>query len=104
MVLKKYKPRTLSQKVGHFIEECGEAMAAAGKSMRWGLESSNPELEKGETNRVWLLRELQDVIAAAVALRAALEKPAELTADDFKFIAKKLKVLQRRKFLKRKRR
>ena len=61
-----YEPTTLEQKLGYLVEECGEVMAAVGKSIRWGIESFNPELpaEERETNRDWILRELQDLKGA----------------------------------------
>jgi len=68
--------------LGHLVEECGEVCAAAGKTMRWGLESVNPELppEQQETNRAWLLRELDDLTLAVVRLRNHLA-PAEHPAS-----------------------
>jgi cytolysin (calcineurin-like family phosphatase) len=48
------------------VEECGEAQAAIGKTLRFGLYSSNPLLpaEKQETNIEWVRRELRDLVAA----------------------------------------
>jgi NTP pyrophosphatase (non-canonical NTP hydrolase) len=62
----KYEPRTLSEKLGYLVEECGEVMAAVGKTFRWGLWSVNPELPKDqqECNRDWILRELADLRGA----------------------------------------
>lgn len=57
----KYYPTNIIAKLGYLIEECGEVMAAAGKSVRWGLDGLNPEVENGETNREWLLREISDL-------------------------------------------
>lgn len=59
----KYFPVTTKQKLGYLVEECGEVLAATGKSIRWGLGSFNPELppEQQETNRKWVLRELKDL-------------------------------------------
>jgi hypothetical protein len=39
--------------MAHAAEECGEVIAALGKSLRWGLDSVNPLLpvEQQETNR-----------------------------------------------------
>jgi NTP pyrophosphatase (non-canonical NTP hydrolase) len=50
-------------KLYYLIEECGEVLAAAGKSLRWGFDSVNPELPAAEqeTNRDWLKRELSDL-------------------------------------------
>lgn len=61
-----YEPKTVEQKLGYLVEECGEVLAAVGKSLRWGLESFNPEIpiEKRETNRQWALREIQDLKGA----------------------------------------
>ena len=58
-----YKPVTELQKLGYLVEECGEVMQAVGKSIRWGLDNYNPELpeEERETNRAWILRELEDL-------------------------------------------
>ena len=47
-----YKPKTIEQKLGYLIEKCGEVLAATGKTIRWGLNSVNPELppKEAETN------------------------------------------------------
>lgn len=60
---KEYKPLTEKQLVGYLIEECGEVQAALGKSVRWGMESYNPELpeDQREYNFQWILRELKDL-------------------------------------------
>lgn len=51
------------KQLSHFIEECGEALAAAGKTQRWGPTSTNPLLRphNRETNLVWLRTEMRDV-------------------------------------------
>lgn len=69
-----YVPRTRQAKLGYLIEECGESISAAGKLLRWGPDSINPELSPGdelygETNREWLLRELIDVERAIKFIR-----------------------------------
>lgn len=58
-----YKPETVVQKLGYLVEECGEVLSAVGKSIRWGLNSVNPEIpvEKQETNSDWIKRELKDL-------------------------------------------
>jgi NTP pyrophosphatase (non-canonical NTP hydrolase) len=67
-------PRFLQEgfdkKLAHLVEECGEVLAAAGKTQRWGLECVNPLLpvEEQETNRNWLLREIKDLQATASRL------------------------------------
>jgi len=62
----KYVPTVNSsnkKKLGYLIEECGEVLQAAGKSIRWGLNSYNPELPPNERidNAEWLKSELQDL-------------------------------------------
>ena len=73
-----YEPETFKEKLGYLIEECGEALAAAGKTIRWGLHSFNPELppKETETNRAWLARELKD-------LKRAIRLVEESIGDDF---------------------
>ena len=61
----KYYPKTIDQKLGYLVEECGEVMAAVGKAQRWGLSS--------EINREWILRELTDLEAACAIVRKALD-------------------------------
>ncbi len=61
-----YTPWGEEQTIAYLVEELGEAIAAAGKLLRWGEHSTNPELKPGdetygETNGEWLLRELVDV-------------------------------------------
>lgn len=60
--------------LAHVVEECGEVLAATGKCQRWGLESVNPELPLAdqETNRDWLIRELDDLEGAIARLRKEL--------------------------------
>lgn len=71
-----YEPKTIEQKLGYLVEECGEVLGAVGKSQRWGLESVNPELppEQQETNRGWILRELQDLKRAIEFVEMDLEE------------------------------
>ncbi len=63
-------PRFLQEgfdkQLSHVIEECGEVVAAAGKTQRWGRMSFNPLLpvEQRETNEAWLHRELKDLKGA----------------------------------------
>ena len=54
-----YEPKTNLQRLGYVVEECGEVLQAIGKTIRWGLESVNPELppEQQESNAAWILRE-----------------------------------------------
>lgn len=69
-----YVPKTLLQKLAYLAEEAGEVVSAVGKTIRWGTESSNPELppEQRETNRDWILRELVDLERAIRFAREAL--------------------------------
>lgn len=70
----KYIRNDINSCLAHLVEECGEVVSAVGKSQRFGLESVNPELpeEERETNRDWLLRELDDLEAVARRVRNAL--------------------------------
>jgi NTP pyrophosphatase (non-canonical NTP hydrolase) len=73
-------PRFLQEgfdkQLAHVVEECGEVLAAAGKTQRWGWFSTNPLLppEKRETNLVWLRRELRDLKEAIARLEATIER------------------------------
>lgn len=60
--------------VSHLIEKCGEVLTAAGKTLRWGPQSVNPELapDDQETNREWLLRELNGLEILVARTRKAL--------------------------------
>ena len=57
--------------LGRFIEECGEALAAAGKTVRFGWDSWNPLIpaSQRETNEEWLRREVADLEVAIARLR-----------------------------------
>ena len=57
--------------LGRFIEECGECLAAAGKTVRYGWNSTNPLLprEQQERNEDWLEREVNDLQDAIERLR-----------------------------------
>lgn len=68
----RWYPKTLEQKLGYLVEECGEVLAAVGKAQRWGLDSVNPLAAVPETNRAWILREMQDLKQAIGMLEAAL--------------------------------
>lgn len=70
-----YVPKTREQFYGYLIEECGEVLAAAGKTLRWGEMSTNPELPPGqrEPNVTWLCREMNDLENAIRLMRAHLD-------------------------------
>lgn len=56
--------------LGKFIEECGEALAAAGKTVRFGWASCNPlPGESKESNGEWLQREIADLEEAIKRLK-----------------------------------
>jgi hypothetical protein len=64
------------KQLAHLIEECGEVVAAGGKTLRWGLDSVNPLLppEQQETNEVWLRREMADLRHALDRLERTLDE------------------------------
>ena len=64
-----YEPKTREQHYGYLIEEAGEVLAAAGKTLRWGELSANPEIRMQDrvTNVAWLRDEMRD-------LRGALDR------------------------------
>lgn len=83
MADQKYLRDNLRFCLAHAIEECGEFLAAAGKTQRWGLQSYNPELKpkQRETNVRWLLREMDDLEGAITRLRKKLaEEGCESTS------------------------
>ncbi len=56
--------------LGKFIEECGEALAAAGKTVRFGWGGYNPlPGASRESNENWLRREIADLEEAIVRLK-----------------------------------
>ncbi len=74
---KAYEPKTDVEKIGYLVEECGEVLHAAGKMLRWGPDSVDPELpshSRRETNAEWLDRELIDLENAINYAREVLAK------------------------------
>jgi hypothetical protein len=65
---------------GKAIEECGELLAALGKSLRWGWLSVNPDLpiKEQETNVEWIKREMADVRHALDNLEKEMQTEARL--------------------------
>lgn len=56
--------------LGKFIEECGEALAAAGKTVRFGWDGYNPlSGASTERNETWLRREVADLEQAIQRLK-----------------------------------
>lgn len=64
--------------LAHAAEECGELVAALGKTLRWGLQSYNPELPESEreTNEAWVRREVADTQASLRRLIYELDREA----------------------------
>lgn len=64
------------KRLSHVIEECGEVLAAAGKTQRWGRTSVNPLLPvaQQETNEAWLRRELLDLQKAVTRLLETMDE------------------------------
>lgn len=75
---KRFLQNGFEKNLSHAIEECGEFLAAAGKTQRWGVHSSNPiystapDGSRGEANSHWLWREMQDLQAALKRLKKAM--------------------------------
>lgn len=68
-----YEPKNLDEKLGYLVEEAGEVLAGVGKTLRWGVESYNPDLgPESESNREWILRELDDLENAIRLVREEL--------------------------------
>lgn len=75
MTQQKYMRPGLDFAVGKAVEELGELQAAIGKTLRWGWNSTNPELPPAEreTNQVWVRREIADVRHALDNLEREME-------------------------------
>lgn len=73
---KTYIKYDFDSSLGHIVEECGEVLMAAGKGLRFGWDSVNPELpyEKQESNILWLRRELKDLRGSLDRLEKAIEE------------------------------
>lgn len=65
---------SVEKALAHLVEEAGEVLAAAGKTMRFGFDSFNPLLpvDQQETNEQWLRREIDDLLLAINTLEAEL--------------------------------
>jgi hypothetical protein len=70
-----YEPRTREQHYGYLIEEAGEVLAAAGKTLRWGELSTNPEIPSHQrtTNVAWLRAEMEDLKGAITRMEKWLD-------------------------------
>ena len=62
------------KRLAHLIEECGEVLAAAGKTQRWGVHSVNPLIPEyaRETNLTWLVREIDDLKESIARLEISI--------------------------------
>ena len=59
------------ERLSILLEELGEAAQAIGKILRHGLDSHNPVIDDGSSNRSMLEKEIGDVFAAVSMLTAA---------------------------------
>mgnify|MGYP003395014108 CR=1 FL=1 len=73
---RRFLQRGFVKQLSHLIEECGELIAAAGKTQRWGRDAYNPLLpaDKRETNQAWLVREMADVRLALDRLEKTIAR------------------------------
>lgn len=71
----RFLQKGFDKQLAHLIEECGEVLAAAGKTQRWGPRGTNPLLPgyKQEENAHWLWRELQDLKEAIGRLERTMQ-------------------------------
>ena len=77
MVDQRYlRPRDVDFCLAHVVEECGEVLAAAGKTQRWGFESYDPTIpiEKRISNAQWLRQEIDDLKGAIERLENCMDK------------------------------
>ena len=73
---KRFLQDGFDKRLSHAIEECGEFIAAAGKTQRWGVWSADPTIPEHErvTNLAWLKLEMADVREAMERLQEAIEQ------------------------------
>lgn len=87
-----FLPHDLAGKLGKLTEECGEVLAAVGKTQRFGLDSVNPLIPEDQrvTNKDWLLAELSDLEHAIEAVRGELQPVPQrgLTVTDKNLLRK----------------
>lgn len=79
-----YMPKTREQFYGYLVEEAGEVLAAAGKTLRWGELSANPEIPAHQrvTNVAWLRDEMNDLELAIKLMRDHLDRAEDM--DEFR--------------------
>jgi hypothetical protein len=76
---KHYLQKGFNKQLAHVVEECGEVLAAAGKTQRWGRDSTDPTRREGddwfgETNEAWLRREMVDLKEAIERLTTTMDR------------------------------
>lgn len=71
----RFLQRGFDKQLAHLVEECGEVLAAAGKTQRWGRDSVNPLIPDAEqeTNEAWLRREMRDLRQSMDRLEATID-------------------------------
>lgn len=71
----RFLQKGFDKELAHLVEECGEVLAAAGKTQRWGPHSMNPLIPEGEreTNIMWLRREILDLKGAIYRLEETIK-------------------------------
>lgn len=76
MTDQRYMRPGLDFAMGKAVEEAGEFLAAMGKTMRWGWESFNPELEPNKQilNRWWVKSEIADLRGALDNLEREMQE------------------------------
>jgi hypothetical protein len=67
-----YLPTTRAGKLIHVMEESAEVIREIAKIQRFGLDNTNPDSPKKETNRQALLREMHDLKFAISRLEKVL--------------------------------
>lgn len=82
MAHEEFRPTDLKGALDHVVEECGEVLAAAGKTLRFGFLSVNPLIpkEQRETNAAWLDREAADLMLALATLRTRMHESGLIPA------------------------
>lgn len=58
--------------LGHLVEECGEVINVAGKTIRWGTHSRNPDVAGSKPNWQLLLDEMSDLKTAIARMEQVI--------------------------------
>lgn len=77
-----YEPKTWDKAMFHAMEEMGEAISICGKTGRFGLFNSNPELpeDEREINFAAILREFNDVRNAIARAERLIKEEVKANA------------------------